>query len=458
MLKGVRATGHLEPTPLQSKAIPLILEGNDVVVLAQSGSGKTGSFLIPILTRLVDGAATLSALVVTPTRERAAQIETLARGYARFTSLRIGVAYVGVAIAAQEKTLREVGADLLVATPGRLLELHARGVVSFDNVETLVLDEGDRMVDMGMATDVRRLLKLMPETRQSLLFSATIPPELNRLVKEALLDPIRVDLNAPSRPLGGITQAIYPVPRHLKSGLLHQILSRHEVSGVIVFTRTKQGAERLLRELQQHGHSVAGLHESRSQAQRERALADLRRGRVQILVATDIASRGIEVSGIAHVVNYDVPPTPEDYVHRLGRTGQGEAVGDTATLMSPEEQKDVAGIEHFLGRAVPRVMLPDFDYEMRPAEIKHVPGFGDHPAQPDAASETLPRPAKRPGAAATPGTSRKPAAARPGSAPSRPSRAANRPPRPRPGHSRQGASSRSAVRFASHRPAARKRH
>ena len=225
------------------------------------------------------------------------------------------------------------------------------------------------MVDMGFAPDLRRILRLLPAERQTLMFSATMPPDLNKVAKEALVDPVRLDLAPPSRPAAGITQAVYPVPRGLKTDLLDELLSRTEVRSMIVFTRTKHGADRLARQLARRGYSVEPIHSNRSQSQRERALGNLRRGRLQILVATDIASRGIDVQGISHVVNYDVPHTPEDYVHRIGRTGRVDAVGDAFTLMTPEEQKSVIEIERFLGRTIPRVMLPDFDYRMRPKEI-----------------------------------------------------------------------------------------
>ncbi len=323
--------------------------------------------MLPILTRLLEGPDRLRALILTPTRELAAQVETNARDYARFTRLKVGVVFGGVPIPPQERMLRNQGVDLLVATPGRLLDLYGRQSVSFEDIEVLVLDEADRMVDMGFAPDLKRILRLLPARRQTLMFSATMPPELNAVAREALHNPVRVDLAPPSRPAAGITQAVYPVPRHLKTELLDRILRPQEVSSVIVFTRTKHGADRLARQLLRRGHSVAALHGNRSQSQRERALSDLKRGRVEVLVATDIASRGIDVDDISHIVNYDVPHTPEDYVHRIGRTGRMEAIGDAFTLMSPEEQKDVTVIERFLGRAIPRVMLPDFDYKMRPA-------------------------------------------------------------------------------------------
>jgi ATP-dependent RNA helicase RhlE len=368
IMKGVRAAGYSEPTPIQRKAIPLILEGKDLIGAAQTGTGKTAAFILPILARLLNGPKRLRALVLTPTRELAAQVETNARDYARFTDIAVGVVYGGVPLPPQERMLRS-GIDLLVATPGRLLDLHGRLALRLDYVDVLVLDEADRMVDMGFAPDLRRILRLLPAERQTLLFSATMPPELNHVAREALREPARVDLAPPSRPAAGITQAVYPVSRNLKTELLDEILSAIEVRSMIVFTRTKHGADRLARQLGKRNYTVAPIHGNRSQSQRERALGDLKRGRIQILVATDIASRGIDVDGISHIVNYDVPHSPEDYVHRIGRTGRMDAVGDAFTLMSPEEQKDFTAIERFLGRAVPRVMLPDFDYKMRPREI-----------------------------------------------------------------------------------------
>ncbi len=375
ILKGIRAAGLTEATAIQSRAIPTILQGNDLIGIAQSGSGKTGAYLIPILTRLLDRSSRLRGIILVPTRELAAYVETRARDYARYTDLKIGVVYTGAPLQAQERMLREQPINLLVATPGRLLELHARGCLNFADVEILVVEEGDRMVALGLAPDLRKLLKLLPETRQTLLFTLTIPPELNRLAKEALVEPVRVDMAPPARPAAGITQAIYPVPRDLKPALLDEMLSRAEVRNTIVLIRARTNVDRMARQLQRRGYSVAALDEHPSQGERETALEDLRRGRVQILVASDAAARSLDVTGTAHVVNYDVPQTPEDYVHRLGRAGKAEPVGDAFTLMSPEEQKDVVAIERFLGRAVPRVMLPDFDYDMHPGELKTPPAF-----------------------------------------------------------------------------------
>jgi ATP-dependent RNA helicase RhlE len=373
LVRGVRAAGYHTPTPVQLRAIPLVLQGVDVVAAAQTGSGKTAAFVLPILTKLLErpaptsGGARLRALVLAPTRELAAQIETAARDLARFTRVRIGVVYGGVNIGPQERMLRGEGVDFLVATPGRLLDLNGRQSVALDDVAILVLDEADRMADMGFAPDLKRILRLLPRKRQTLLFSATMPPALNDVARDALTDPVRVDLAPPSRPAAGITQAVYPVSRGLKTTLLDALLRRADVSGVIVFTRTKRGAERLARQLEKLGHPVAALHGDRTQSQRERALRDLRRGRVQVLVATDIASRGIDVEDLTHVINFDVPAAPEDYVHRIGRTGRAEATGDAFTLMSPEEERDMKAIEHFIGRSILRVTVPDFDYKQRPA-------------------------------------------------------------------------------------------
>ena len=381
ILKGVRAAGLTEPTAIQSKSIPVILQGNDLIGAAQSGSGKTGAYALPILARLLDSAARLRAIVLVPTRELASYVETRARDYARYTEVRISVVFTGAPLQQQERMLREQEPDLLVATPGRLIELHARGCLNFENVEMLVLDEADRMVSLGLAPDLRRLLKLLPETRQTLLFSMTMPPELNRLAKEALIEPVRVDLAPAARPSAGITQAIYPVPRELKPDLLHEMLSRAEVRNTVVCTRARYGADRLAKLLLRRGYAVKVLDDHPSQSERELGLDDLRRGRVQILVASDASARSLDLAGVSHVVNFDVPQTPEDYVHRLGRGGRAEPVGDAFTLMSPEEQKDVAAIERLLGRAIPRVLLPDFDYSMRPTEVRQALSFEEEPGR-----------------------------------------------------------------------------
>jgi ATP-dependent RNA helicase RhlE len=369
LLRGVRAAGYHTPTPVQSKAIPLVLEGVDLVAAAQTGSGKTAAFVLPIMARLMDGPHALRCLVLAPTRELAAQIETAARDLSRFTRLRVGVVHGGVNIGPQERMLRGEGVDMLVATPGRLLDLQGRQSVALDDVEVLVLDEADRMVDMGFAPDLKRILRLLPKNRQTMMFSATMPPALNEVAREALVDPVRVDLGTATRTVSGITQAVYPVARGLKTDLLDEILRRTDTNGVIVFARTKRGADRLARQLEKRGHAVAALHGDRTQSQRERALRDLKRGRIAVLVATDIASRGIDVEDLTHVINYDVPMAPEDYVHRIGRTARADATGDAFTLMSPEEDRDMKAIERFIGKAILRVTIPDFDYKKQPTPL-----------------------------------------------------------------------------------------
>jgi len=372
--RGVRAAGYTVPTPVQARAIPMILPGHDLVAAAQTGSGKTAAFLLPILSRLLDGPRALRALILVPTRELAAQVEENGHRYAKYADLSVGSVYGGVPIGPQERMLRYEGVDLLVATPGRLLDLHGRHSVSLDEVEVLVLDEADRMVDMGFAPDLKRILKLLPTRRQTLMFSATMPPELNVVAKEALHNPQRLDLAPPSKPAESIEQAFYPVPRHLKVDLLCELLEQSDDHTAIVFTRTKHGADRLYRQLKQRGSRVGVIHGDRSQGQRERALGDFKRGRIDVLVATDIASRGIDVDDITHVINFDVPRAPEDYVHRIGRTGRMNATGDALTLVSPEEEKDARVIERFLNRRIPHETIPGFDYRGRGTKPSH----GDH--------------------------------------------------------------------------------
>ena len=377
ILKGIRATGFGEPTAIQSRAIPIILQGNDLIGVAQSGSGKTGAYCIPILARLVENTGRLTSLIIVPTRELASYVETRARDFARFTNIHIGVVFTGTPIAPQERMLREQPISVLVATPGRLLELHARGCLNFEDVEILVLDEADRMVALGLAPDLRKMLKLLPETRQTLMFTVSMPPELNRLAKEALIEPARVDMAPAAKASTGIMQAVYPVPRDLKPDLLDEMLSRAEVRSTILFCRSRASAERVEKQLRRRGYTVAILDEHPSQGAREQALEDLLRGRMQVLVASDASARSLDVTGASHVINYDVPQTPEDYVHRLGRAGRAEAVGDVFTLMSPEETEGVAAIERLVGRAVPRVMLPDFDYAMHPGDLKRVVSYDE---------------------------------------------------------------------------------
>ena len=388
ILKGIRAAGLSEPTAIQSKAIPTILQGNDLIGVAPSGSGKTGAYLIPILARMLDSSARLRCLILVPTRELAAYVETRCRDYARYTGIRVGVVFSGSPLPTQERVLRHQEVDILVATPSRLLELQDRKAVNFEYIEVLVIEEADRMVSMGMGPELRRLLKLLPETRQTLMFTMSLPPELNRLAKEALIEPVRVDLAPAPRPGTGIRQVIYPVPRDLNPDFLNHMLAGRELWGgsevrsLVLFTRGRYGADRLARMLHRRSYVAAVLDDFPSQQERERALEDLRRGRTQILVASDGAGRSLDLSGVSHVVNYDVPQTPEDYAHRLGRPGRPDAPGNMFTLMSTEEQKDLVGIERLLGRTIERSFLPAFNYGMRPSEIKQVLSYDDEWTRP----------------------------------------------------------------------------
>lgn len=361
VLEGVRAAGYTDPTPIQARAIPLILAGKDVIGSAQTGTGKTAAFALPILTRLDAPAPGPRALVLEPTRELAAQVETAFRDYARFTKLRIAVAYGGVGYGAQTDALRQ-GVDVLVATPGRLLDHLQRGHVRLDKVQFLVLDEADRMLDMGFLPDVKRILQKCPRTRHTSLFSATIPPQIETLIQWALRDPETVEIGARRIPAETVRHALYPVNSAQKTDLLLELLRRLDFDSVIIFCRTKHGADRVAHTLKRANHAVAVLHSNRTQQEREHALQGFREGRYDVLVATDIASRGLDIEDVSHVINYDVPQHPEDYVHRIGRTGRAQARGDALTLMTAEDAQHVAAIERFIGQKIERTKLEGFPY------------------------------------------------------------------------------------------------
>ncbi len=361
VLEGVRAAGYTEPTPIQARAIPLILAGRDVIGSAQTGTGKTAAFALPLLTRLDAPAPGPRALVLEPTRELAAQVETAFRDYARFTRLRIAVAYGGVGYGAQTDALRQ-GVDVLVATPGRLLDHLQRGHVRLDQVQFLVLDEADRMLDMGFLPDVKRILQKCPRDRHTSLFSATIPPEIETLIQWALRDPETVEIGARRMPAETVRHALYPVNSAQKTDLLLELLRRLDFESVIIFCRTKHGADRVAHLLKRANHAVAVLHSNRTQQEREQALQGFREGRYDVLVATDIASRGLDIEDVSHVINYDVPQHPEDYVHRIGRTGRAQARGDALTLMTAEDAQHVAAIERFIGQKIERTKLDGFPY------------------------------------------------------------------------------------------------
>jgi len=360
VIDGVRAAGYAEPTAIQLRAIPLILEGRDVIGSAQTGTGKTAAFALPMISRLGQRGG-LRALVLEPTRELAAQVETAIRDYARFTNLRTVVLYGGTGYGRQDQALRQ-GTDIVVATPGRLLDQLQRRMLRLDRIQLLVLDEADRMLDMGFMPDVRKIVERCPRTRQTMLFSATVPPEIEQLCRWALRNPQAIEIGQRRLPAETVTHALYPVDVAQKQDLLEELLRRTDYDQVLIFCRTKNGADRVARKLHQQDHAVAVLHSSRTQREREEALNGFRNGRYEVMVATDIAARGIDVQQISHVINFDVPHHPEDYVHRIGRTGRAQTVGDAFTIMTAEDLQEVAAIEHFIGQKIPRVKLEGFNY------------------------------------------------------------------------------------------------
>jgi ATP-dependent RNA helicase RhlE len=373
LLRGVRELGFTRPTPIQHDAIPPALEGRDVLACAMTGSGKTAAFLLPILHRLMaKPRRTTRALVLTPTRELAAQIEEHLAQLAVHTPLTGAAVFGGVGMGPQEHAFRS-GVDVLVATPGRLLDHFRFPYAKLSGLEFLVLDEADRMLDMGFLPDIRRVLKHLPERRQTLFFSATIPPPIAQLSREMLKSPVTVNLERKAAPATGITQAVYPVPQDRKPDLLMALLKRGDVKSVLVFTRTKHRANRLADRLVRSGVPCERIHGNRSQAQRTAALAGFKEGRFRLLVATDIAARGIDVEALSHVINFDVPQVPEDYIHRVGRTARAEMTGDAFTFVAPDEEADLRAIERAVGTRLPRITLPDFDYRARAAERFEIP-------------------------------------------------------------------------------------
>jgi ATP-dependent RNA helicase RhlE len=361
----IRATQDLdykEPTPVQAGAIPPALAGRDVIATAQTGTGKTAGFLLPVLHRLIDQPRGVTrSLILSPTRELAEQIGDVCRGLARHTKVQSALIVGGRPMGPQERALR-TGVDLIVATPGRLLDHLQRGTARFDKVTTLVLDEADSMFDMGFLPDVRRIIGRLPARSQTLFFSATMPPVIAKLAGELLRDPATVQIGRRSSTAVGITQAAYPVPTHLKTALLRHLLRETEMPSVLVFTRTKHNAKKLARAIAADGFSVAELHSNRTPPQRAKAMEGFRRGDFQVMVATNIAARGLDVDHITHVISTDVPDVPEDYVHRIGRTGRAGATGDAFVLVAREEEGALSRIERQVGQRLPRITLPDFDY------------------------------------------------------------------------------------------------
>jgi ATP-dependent RNA helicase RhlE len=374
LLQGLKDLGFSRPTAIQTEAIPPALEGRDLLASAMTGSGKTVAFLLPILHRLIGRSrGTTRALVLTPTRELAAQILGDLTDLAVHTPLTAAAVFGGVGMGPQEHAFRS-GVDVIIGTPGRLLDHFRRPYARLAALEYLVLDEADRMLDMGFLPDIRRILRHLPSRRQTMFISATMPPPIADLSREILRNPVSIDVDRPSAPATGITQAAYPVPQSLKAALLVRLLRDGDIRDALVFTRTKHRANRLARHLVERHLSVERIHGNRSQAQRTEALAGFKSGKYRILVATDIAARGIDVTELGHVVNFDVPGSPDDYVHRVGRTARAEATGTAFTLVSPEEEAGFREIERVLGRRLPRVTVPGFDYAARhapPLEVPH---------------------------------------------------------------------------------------
>ncbi|WP_068712501.1 DEAD/DEAH box helicase [Cephaloticoccus capnophilus] len=397
ILRGIQAAGYADPTPIQLRAIPVVLGGGDLIGSAQTGTGKTAAFALPILDRLL-GAHEHTAqthaerrkssnggnsrrprvLVLEPTRELAAQVETSFRDFARYTDLRTLAVFGGVGYGHQRRELAR-GVDIIVATPGRLMDFLNDGTLSLSDLTTLVLDEVDHMLDMGFLPAVREIIGRCPSERQTLLFSATVPPEIQAIASFALRDPARVAIGVDRSVNNSVKHALYPVGYPQKFDLLLALLERTDFDSVLVFSRTKHGADKIARKLRDANHSVAVLHANRSQNQRIEALAGFKSGKYEVMVATDIAARGIDVAGVSHVINYDVPEKPEDYVHRIGRTGRAQAVGDAFTIVTPENEKDIRDIQRFIGARIPELQLEGFPYgpyEPGPERERGRGGFG----------------------------------------------------------------------------------
>src|SRR5687767_5005556 len=373
LLKGIRELGFVRPTPIQAEAIPPALAGRDLLACAQTGSGKTAAFLLPILHRLIgQPRRSTRALILTPTRELAAQIADDLNSLAVHTPLSGAAVYGGVGMGPQEHAFRS-GVDVIIATPGRLLDHFRAPYAKLAALEVLVLDEADRMLDMGFLPDIRRVLRHLPPRRQTLFFSATMPPPIATLAGEMLKNPVTISLQRQAAPAVGITQAVYPVAQDLKPALFLELIKRDLVREALVFTRTKHRANRLAEYLVKHRVNAARIHGNRSQNQRTEALAGFKSGKYRVLVATDIAARGIDVEALGHVVNFDVPPAPEDYIHRVGRTGRAEMTGEAFTFYSPEEEPDIKGIERAIRKQLPRVIVYGFDYKARPQQRFEVP-------------------------------------------------------------------------------------
>src|SRR4051812_9251674 len=379
LLRAVSDEGYTEPTPIQAQAIPAILERRDIMGCVQTGTGKTAGFTLPLLQLLAPQANTspsparhpIRALILTPTRELAAQVGDSVKVYGKHLPLRSTIVYGGVDILPQKKSLHG-GVEILIATPGRLLDHLEQKTVNLSRVEILVLDEADRMLDMGFLPDIKRILSVLPKQRQNLLFSATFSEEIRRLAKELLRDPTMIEVARRNAPADLVTHQVYEIPATRKRALLAHLIRTRDMKQVLVFVRMKRDANRLARELVRDGINATAIHSDRSQVEREQALGDFKAGRATVLVATDIAARGLDIEELPYVINYELPNTPEDYVHRIGRTGRAGLPGEAISLMSADETKLLAEVEKLLKRQIPRVELPPgFDSSDRPARSHH---------------------------------------------------------------------------------------
>jgi len=363
LLEAVAAKGYKTPSPIQAKAIPAVLSGRDIMGAAQTGTGKTAGFTLPMLQRLADGKPAASnlvrALVLTPTRELAAQVQESVTTYGQHLPLRSAVVYGGVSINPQMQALRR-GADILVATPGRLLDLYSQNAVKFSQLEILVLDEADRMLDMGFIHDIRKIIQLLPKQRQNLLFSATFSDEIRALAKGLVHNPLEIDVAPRNTTVERVKQCIHPLDKAKKSAALIHLIKTNNWFQVLVFSRTKHGANKLVKQLDSADIQAVAIHGNKSQGARTKALADFKANKVQVMVATDIAARGIDIDQLPHVINFDLPNVPEDYVHRIGRTGRAGAEGEAISLVSADEAKQLFDIERLIGKNIPREYLEDF--------------------------------------------------------------------------------------------------
>ncbi|HAV78325.1 MAG TPA: RNA helicase [Anaerolineae bacterium] len=381
-MHGIKNAGYEAATPIQEAAIPAAMRGRDVIGTAQTGTGKTAAFILPILNKLINGPRGMPrALIVTPTRELAEQIHQVAKMLSVGTKIRSTTIYGGVTASRQIKALKD-GVEILVACPGRLLDLVNQRHAKLDRIEVLVLDEADRMFDMGFLPDVRRIIKAVPAKRQTMLFSATFPAEVEQLAAQSLVEPQKIAMGI-SKPAHTVTHALYPVPQHLKSGLLLKILKQTDTNSVLIFTRTKHRADKIARQIAHAGHKVTSLHSNRSQGQRQNALNGFKSGHFHIMVATDIAARGLDIESISHVINFDMPDTADAYIHRIGRTGRAQRTGDAFTLVTPDDDDMIRKLERIMKEPIKKITLEDFDYSPpAPPRSAHDRGRGARPPRP----------------------------------------------------------------------------